>query len=309
MKAVVVENHNLVLRDVEKPVPTEDQVLIRIVAVSVNAYDYRSMQLGFIPKRRILGADIAGVVESVGTRISQFKISDEVFGDLSSCGSGGFAEYVAVPERFLASKPSGVSFEDAAAVPMASLTALQGLRLAKIKPGQKVLICGAGGGVGTFAVQLAKFFTTEVTAICGPNNVALISSLGAGRVIDYTKEDFAASGQQYDLILAVNGSRSLSTYQRSLAPGGNYVLLGGSYSQIFSSLVFGPLLSIGSKKMRFLAAKPDVKDLAFVIDLVQQGKIKPVIDKRYPLEETANAVRYLSEGHARGKVVINVLQK
>jgi NADPH:quinone reductase-like Zn-dependent oxidoreductase len=312
MKAIVFEKklpEQLVYREIEKPVPNVDEVLVKIVAVSINAADYRSMGLGSIPKRKIFGADIAGRVETVGNNIQKFKVGDEVFGDLSSYGFGGFADYVTAPENLLALKPAGVSFTDAAAVPMAALTALQGLRnLGKIKPGQKVLIHGAGGGVGTFAVQLAKYFGAEVTAVCGPKTVDLIRSLGADNIIDYSKEDFSTSGLLYDLVLVINGNNSLSTYRRVMAPKGNLVMVGGGLSQIFNIMLFGWLFSLGKKKMRLLAAKASANDLEFIIQLVEEGKIKPIIDKTFPLDKTAEAVQYIRQGHARGKIVINVPQ-
>jgi NADPH:quinone reductase-like Zn-dependent oxidoreductase len=312
MKAIVYEKSSspdvLVFREVEKPIPNDHEVLVKIHAVSVNAADYRSMRMGIIPKRKIFGADIAGTIETVGKDIAKFKVGDEVFGDISGSGFGGFAEYVAVPENLLALKPAGVSFEDAAAVPMASLTALQALRdKGNIQPGQKVLIYGAGGGVGTFAVQLAKTFGADVTAVCSSKNAALVQSLGADRVIDYTQEDVFKSGRRFDLIIAVNGNRPLSVYKRALTPTGIFVMVGGALSQVVKTLLFGTLMSFGNQKMRFLAAKPSTKDLEFIIKLVEEGKIKPVIDRRYPLHETAEAVRYLSEGHARGKVVISII--
>ncbi|MAT45640.1 MAG: alcohol dehydrogenase [Anaerolineaceae bacterium] len=310
MKAVVFDKklpEHLANREVEKPVPNADEVLVKVVTVSINAADYRSMRMGSIPKRKIFGSDIAGRVEAVGKNIQKFKVGDEVFGDLSSYGFGGFAEYVTAPENLLALKPAGVSFTEAAAVPMAALTALQGLRnLGKIKPGQKVLIHGAGGGVGTFAVQLAKYFGTEVTAVCGPHNVDLIRSLGADYVIDYSKEDFSIGGPLYDLVLVVNGNNSLSTYRRVMAPKGKLVMLGGGLSQIFNIMLFGWLHSLGGKKMRLLAAKASGEDLEFIIQLVEEGKIKPIINKTFPLDKTAEAVQYISQGHARGKIVINV---
>jgi 2-desacetyl-2-hydroxyethyl bacteriochlorophyllide A dehydrogenase len=313
MKAVVYEKSSapniLIVCDVEKPIPNDNEVLIKIVAVSINAADYRSMRMGIIPKRKIFGADIAGRVEAAGKKAEKFKVGDEVFGDLSGCGFGGFAEYVVAPESALALKPARVSFEDAAALPMAAVTALQALRdQGNIQPGQRVLICGAGGGVGTFAVQLAKYFGTEVTAVCSANNAELACSLGADYVIDYTKEDFAENGKHYDLVLAVNGNRPLSAYQRKLAPKGIYVLVGGALSQVVKTMVFGAFMSLGGKKMRFLAAKPDPKDLEFIIKLVEEGWVKPVIDRRYPLHQIAEAMRYLSQGHARGKVIISVVQ-
>jgi 2-desacetyl-2-hydroxyethyl bacteriochlorophyllide A dehydrogenase len=313
MKAVVFDKSNspvvLVIREVEKPVPNNNEVLVKIVAASINAADYRSMRMGIIPKRRIFGADISGQVEEVGKNINKFAIGDEVFGDISGCGFGGFAEYVAVPESVLALKPAGVSHEVAAALPMAALTALQALRdQGNIQPGQKVLVYGAGGGVGTFAVQLAKNFGAEVTAVCSPRNVELVRLLGANHVIDYNKEDFAEGGKQYDLILAINGNRPLTVYKRALAPRGIFVMVGGSLAQVVKTMLFGRFMSLGAKKMRFLAAKASTKDLEYIAKLVEDGKIKPVIDRRYPLAETAQAMQYLGEGHARGKVVIEVAQ-
>jgi NADPH:quinone reductase-like Zn-dependent oxidoreductase len=265
MKAVVYEKGNtsnvLVLREVEKPIPGDNEVLVKIVAVSVNAADYRSMKLGIIPKRKIFGSDIAGRVEAIGKNIRRFAIGDEVFGDIILYGFGGFAEYVAVPETPLVLKPAAVSFETAAAVPKSAVTALQGLRnQGNIQPGQKVLICGAGGGVGTFAVQLAKHFGAEVTAVCGEKNVRVIQSLGADHVSNYHESDFTKSGRQYDLILAVNGNHSLSTYRRLMAPKGIYVMVGGALPQVFKSMLFGGLLSIGSKKMHSFTEKPNAKD-------------------------------------------------
>ena len=314
MKAIVYEKHGvpdrLIFREMEKPVPNDNELLVKIFAVSVNASDYRSMKLGIIPKRKIFGSDIAGRVEAVGRNIRQFAAGDEVFGDIFACGLGGFAEYVAVPETPLALKPVGVSFEAASAVPMAAVTALQGLRnLGNTQPGQKVLICGAGGGVGTFAVQIAKYFGAEVTAICGTRNAELMRSLGADYVIDYTQEDSTKSGKRYDLVLAVNGCQSLSAYKHALNPKGTAVIVGGALTQVIKSMLFGPIMSLGGTKVCTLAAKPTTKDLEFIIKLVADGKIKPVIDRRYPLSETAKAVRYLSEGHAHGKVIINILKE
>ena len=311
MKAVVYNKKGvpdrLIYCDVEKPVPNDNEVLIKIVAASVNAADYRSMSMGIIPKRRIFGADIAGRVEAAGKNIRQFKPGDEVTGDLASYGFGGFAEYTVAPEKALVLKPAKLSFEDTAALPLAALTALQALRnKGNIRKGQKVLIAGSGGGVGTYAVQLAKYFGAEVTAVCSTKNVEQTISLGADYVIDYTKEDFTKNKECYDIILAVNGNRSLSAYRRILNPDGIYVMIGGALPQIFKSLIFGRLMSFGSRKMLSLAAKPNQEDLEFIVKLAEDGKIKPVIDRRYPLDKTAEAMSYLREGHASGKVVINV---
>jgi NADPH:quinone reductase-like Zn-dependent oxidoreductase len=313
MKAVVYDKRNspntLILRDIEKPIPGDNEVLIKIYAVSVNAADYRSMKMGIIPKGKIFGADITGRVEAVGNDIGRLAVGDEVFGDISAYGFGGFAEYVVAPEDALAIKPAIVSFEMAAAIPMSAVTALQALRdKGKVREGQKILICGAGGGVGTFAVQLAKYFGAEVTAVCGEKNVALIQSLGADCVIDYKQEDIAKSSKRFDLILAINGHHSLFTYKRLLAPKGIYVMVGGTLSQVFKSILFGALLSIGNKKMCSLAAKQSRRDLEFIIGLVTAGRVKPVIDRQYPLDRTAEAIGYLSSGHVRGKVIIEVTQ-
>jgi len=311
MKAIIYIKKGLpdklIYSDVEKPRPNDNEVLIKILAVSANAADYRSMRMGFIPKRKIFGADIAGKVESVGKNIQQFKPGDEVIGDLSDYGFGGFAEYAVAPEKALIQKPAKILFEEAAALPLAAITALQALRdKGNIQKGQNILIVGSSGGVGTFAVQLAKYFGSMVTAVCSTTNVEQTNTLSADYVIDYTKEDFTKSNRCYDLIIAVNGNRSLFAYKRTLNPNGIYVMVGGALWQIFKSILFGWLMSFGSKKMRFLAAKSNQMDLEFIVKLVENGKIKPVIDRRYSLDKTAEAMRYLGEGHARGKVIINV---
>ncbi len=324
MKAIVYEKYGspdiLELKEVEKPTPTGDEVLIKVHAASLNAYDWHSLRAdpflvrimggGFLkPKNKILGADIAGRVEAVGANVKQFQPSDEVFGDISDCGCGGFAEYVCASENALALKPASTTFEEAAAVPMAAGTALKGLRdNGQIQPGQKVLINGASGGVGTFAVQIAKSFGVEVTCVCSTRNLELVKSLGADKVIDYTQEDFTKSGQHYDLILAVNGYHSIFDYKRALSPKGIYVMTGGSMAQMFQAMLLGPWISMtGSKKMGSLGvAKPNNKDLVFMKELLEAGKVVPVIDRVYPLSEVAEAIRYLEKGHAKGKVVITV---
>ena len=311
MKAIVFNKKahpdKLVYCEIEKPIPGENEVLVKIIAVSVNAADYRSMKMGLIPKKKIFGADIAGIVESAGRNIQQFKPGDEVIGEIADHGFGGFAEYALAPEKLLVHKPSKISFEDAAALPMAALTALQALRdKGNIQKGHQVLVIGSGGGVGTFAVQLAKYFGATVTAVCSTKNVEQTKNLGADDVIDYTKENFIKRNSSYDIILAINGSYPLLACKRILNPKGTYVMIGGALSQIFKAIIFGWMMSLGPKKIRFLAAKPKQKDLEFIVTLASDGMIKPVIDKYYLLEKTAEAVRYLGEGHARGKVVINV---
>ena len=320
MKAIVYEKYGspdvLQLKEVEKPTLKDNEVLIKVHAASVNAADWhlltadifliRLMGGGLLkPKYTRLGADVAGRVEAVGGNVKQFQPGDEVFGEVSH---GGFAEYVCAPESRLALKPANLSFEEAAAVPMAALTALQGLRdEGQIHPGQKVLINGASGGVGTFAVQIAKSFGAEVTAVCSPRNLDQAFSIGADHVIDYTKEDFTQNGQQYDLILAANGYHSLSAYKRALTPRGIYVMAGGSMAQIFQAMLMGSWMSeTGGKKMGGVSAKIDQKDLGLIKELIEAGKVKPVIDKRYSLNEVPEALRYLGAGHARGKVVISV---
>jgi len=319
MKAIVYTKYGspdvLQFKDVEKLTPRDNEVLIKIHAASVNAYDWhfltadifliRLMGGGLLkPKDTRLGADIAGRVEAVGKNVKQFQPGDEVFGMVR----GGFAEYACALENALALKPSNLSFEEAAAVPMAAVTALQGLRdEGQIQAGQKVLINGASGGVGTFAVQIAKSFGAEVTAVCSTRNVDQARSLGADHVVDYTKEDFTQSGQQYDLILAANGYHPLSAYKRALTPKGIYVMAGGSMAQIFQAMLMGSWMSeTGGRKMGGVTAKRSKKDLAFLKELLEAGKVVPVIDRRYPLSEAAEALRYLGEGHARGKVVITV---
>lgn len=311
MKAVVFDKKfkpdNLSYQEVDKPVPKDNEILIKVVAVSVNAADYRSMKMGMIPKRRIFGADVAGRVESVGENISLFKVGDEVIGDLSSFGFGGFAQYAVAPEKALVQKPAKLTFEEAAALPMSAVTAIQALRdKGNIQKGQNVLIFGSAGGVGTFAIQLAKYYGAIVTAVCSTKNVEQSLLLGADYVIDYTKEDFTKNTRRYDLILAINGNRRLTEYKKALNTKGKYIMIGGSLSQIFKSLAFGWFMSLGSKKMCSLAAKSSKKDLEFIVNLTENGKIKPVIDRYYSLEKIADAIRYLSEGHARGKVIINV---
>lgn len=314
MKAIVYNKKSypdkLVYCDVDKPVPNDNDVLIKMHSVSLNAADYRSMKMGLIPKRKIFGADIAGRIESVGKNISLFKPGDEVMGDLASYGFGGLAEYVIAPERALIIKPDQVSFEEAATLPMAAMTALQALRdKGNIQKGHKVLIVGSAGGVGTFAVQLAKYFETEVTAVCSSKNIQQTLSLGANNVIDYTKENFTERDRRYEIILGINGNYPLLAYKKTLTPDGTYVMVGGSLSQIFKSLLFGWVLSFGSKKMKSLTAKANKTDLELLAKLLEKGIIKPVIDRRYSLDKTADAMDYLKQGHSTGKVVINIEPK
>ncbi len=323
MKAIVCEKYGppdvLKLAEVDKPAPRANEVLIKVRAASLNAFDWhmllpdpfmvRLMGGGLLkPKNRILGTDMAGRVEEVGGKTAQFKPGDEVYGDLARWGCGACAEYVCAPEQALAPKPGNMTFEQAAAAPMAALTALQGLRdKGHIQEGQKVLVNGASGGVGTFAVQIAKFFGAEVTAVCSTGNMDMARQLGADHVIDYTKEDFTQSGRQYDLILAANGFHPLADYKRALARGGMYVMTGGTMRQIFHAMLLAPWFSMtGGKKMGGITAHANQKDLIFMKERMEAGNVVPVIERAYPLAEVPEALRYLLAGHARGKVVIKV---
>ncbi len=321
MKAIVYTKYGppdvLKIEEVEKPTSQDNQVLIKVHAASINAGDYRVMRAkpfllrpmigGLLrPKNPRLGSDVAGRVEAVGENVKQFRPGDEVFG----CAKGSFAEYVLAREAYLALKPANRSFEEAAAVPVAALTALQGIRYAGgIRPGQKVLIQGASGGVGTFAVQLAKSFGAEVTAVCSTRNLDMARSIGADHVIDYTQEDFTRNRQCCDLIFAVNGYHSLSDYKRALSPQGIYVCAGGALPQFFQAMLLGSLMSRnGDKKMGSMGiAKVNQEDLVYLGELLEAGKIVPVIDRSYPLSEIAEAFRYVEEKHAQGKVIITVV--
>ncbi len=320
MKAIVSTKYGspdvLQFLDVAKPVPKDDEVLVKIHAASVNPADWhflrgkpypvRLMATGLLkPKHKILGADMAGRVEAAGRDVKRFQPGDDVFGGK---GVGGFAEYVCVPEDKLVKKPANLSFEQAAAVPIAAITALQGLRTkGKIQPGQNVLIDGASGGVGTFAVQIAKSFGADVTAVCSTGKMDTARSLGADHVIDYTREDFTRNGKRYDLIVAINAYHSILDYKRALGPQGIYVMAGGGGAQILQAMFLGPLISMtGSRKLGILMAKRTQDDLIFLKELLEAGTIVPVIDRQYPLSETAEALRYLEEKHAHGKVVIAV---
>jgi NADPH:quinone reductase-like Zn-dependent oxidoreductase len=333
MKAIVYTQHGppdvLRFQEVATPAPADHEVLIKLCAASVNPLD-RGVLAGVpafarlivslifrvrMPKpkvfgadsegrpERILGSDIAGRVEAIGRQVKEFQPGDEVFGGNLFAG-GGFAEYVCADEDKLALKPANISFEEAAAVPIAAVTALQGLRdKGRIERGHKVLVDGASGGVGTFAVQIAKAFGAEVTAVCSARNVDAARSIGADHVIDYTRENFTKSGQRYHLILGANAYHSFFDYRRALTPDGTFVWAGGKVS--LQALMLGPLLSLfGRKKTRTFLANLNRKDLVFLKDLLEAGKIVPVIDRRYPLRDTAEALRYLAEGHARGKIVL-----
>jgi NADPH:quinone reductase-like Zn-dependent oxidoreductase len=320
MKAIVRETYGppdvLDLEEVPLPPLRDGDVLVRVHAASANAGDWhllRGTPLPFRlvaglrrPKFKIIGTDVAGHVEAVGRNVTPFRSGDEVFGELSRCGFGAYAEFAAAPEKALALKPANLSFEEAATIPTAGCTALQGLRKGRIQRGQRVLINGASGGVGTFAVQIAKTFGTEVTAVCSTRNVDMMRSIGADHVLDYSKDDFAALGQRYDLILAANGNRSIWDYKRALSAHGSYVMSGGSNRQLAEALLFGPLLSMGRQKFGNLLVKPNQADLMVLKELCETGKVRPVIDRRFQLSEVPAAVRYVEDGHARGKVAITL---
>jgi NADPH:quinone reductase-like Zn-dependent oxidoreductase len=316
MKAFIWKKYGppetLRMAEVGKPVPDADEVLVKVLATSVNAADWHSMRgkplfsratLGLLrPKNRILGVDIAGQVEAVGSSVTQFTPGDEVYANLLDHGYGGFAEYISVPVDVMSLKPANLSFEEAAAVPMAAVTALHGLRHhGEIQPGQKVLINGASGGVGTFAVQIAKSCGPEVTGVTSTRNMDLVRSLGGDHVVDYTRTDFARSGLRYDLIFDTVGNRSVRDLRRALAEGGKAAVTG------FTSM--GKLMGVslrGGKDIAMVSAHATTKDLELLSELIEAGKVRPVIDRRYPFAEIPAAIAYMEQGHARGKVVVGV---
>ena len=326
MKAIVCTKYGssdvLQLQEVEKPAPKDDEVLIKIHAASINSRDWRMMRAnpffirlvpgGFLqPKNKILGADVSGWIEAVGSSVKQFKPGDEVFGYLpSATGRGTFAEYVCANENAITLKPANLTFEQAAAVPVAAMTALQGLRdKGNIQPGQKVLINGASGGVGTFAVQIAKAFGAEVTAVCSTRNLEMVRSIGADHVIDYTKEDFTRKGQRYDLILAANGYHPISDYLHVLNPEGSFVVAGGSMLQLIQAALLGRQTSkTGNRKTYVVTLVQSQRDLILMKELLESGKVVPVIDGCYPLSKTPDALWYFEKEHAKGKIVIAVEQ-
>lgn len=323
MKAFVYREYGtpdvLNLEEIKKTTPKDDEILIKVRAVSLNKADLYMLKgepfmLRFEsgiqkPKNIILGADVSGQVEEVGKNVKQFKVGDDVFADLASSGWGGLAEYVSAKENAFVHKPTNMSYQEAAAVPMAAVTALQSLRdKVKVQSGQKVLINGASGGVGTFALQIAKSFGAEVTAVCSTKNVEMARALGADHVIDYSKENFTENNQQYDLILATNGYHTLAEYKRVLTSKGVYVCSGGTLKQIFESILLGGLMTVGTeKKIMNLSAKPNQDDLNFVKKLIEDGKVKSVIEKIYPFEQTPDAFRHLENGHVSGKIVITLV--
>ena len=320
MKAIVYTNYGppevLQLKEVARPIPKDDEVLIKVQAVSVNRSDWEGLRgkplyarIGGLlkPRRQILGSDVAGRVEMAGRNVRRFQPGDEVFGDILP-RLGGFAEYVRARESALALKPASMTFEEAAAIPQAAVIALQGIRdKGRVQPGHKVLVNGAGGGAGTFAVQLAKLYGAEVTGVDNAGKLNFMRSLGADHVIDYTREDFTRDGKQYDLIFDVVAHRSIFAYKRALRSNGSYFLAGGSVATILQILLLGAWIrATTGKEIRILAVRPNTEDVDYMKELIEAGKVTLVIDKTYPLSEVPEAIGYVGEGDARGKVVITV---
>ena len=322
MKAIVLEKYGspdfFVLKKVEKPKPRDNEVLVKVFSVAINSWDWEiliaspfvnRLMAGLLkPKRiKILGCDIAGTVEAIGKNVKQFQPGDDVFGDLSGCGWGGLAEYVCARDNALVSKPASMSFEQAAAIPQAGLLALQALRYkGQVQSGQKVLFNGAGGGVGTLGMQIAKSFGAEVTGVDNTEKLDIMRSSGADHIIDYTQEDFTKNGQDYDRIIDVAATRSVFDYKRALSPDGIFVMVGGSSSLVYKLLFLGPWISMTeSKKMGLLLHKPN-KGLAYMKERFEAGKVIPVIDSCYPLNKTAEAFRYYGGGRVKGKIIITV---
>lgn len=325
MKAITFRQYGspdvLKYEDVPTPTPNDDEVLIKIHAASVNAADWHLLRadpfpvrfmMGLTkpkPKYLILGGDIAGTIEAVGKNVTDFKVGDEIFGDVFNDGLGAFAEYTCARAKMLVAKPKNLSFIEAAAIPLAAVTALYGLRdVAKVKPGHKVLINGAAGGVGTYAVQIAKALGAEVTAVSSTRNLEQSRELGADYVIDYTKENFTQGDNRYDVILSVNGYYPIRDFKRVLTPNGIYAMPGGGNKLLLEVMFLGPFHSLGSKKFKLVASSPNPDRLTDIKNLIESNKLRPVIEKTYPLAETANAIRHVETGHARGKVVIQVCQ-
>ncbi|MBX0329675.1 NAD(P)-dependent alcohol dehydrogenase [Oscillochloris sp. ZM17-4] len=320
MKAMVYHRYGppdvLTCADVPQPTPGDNEVLVRVHAAGVNAGDWHLLRGSpFLvrlmfglrrPKRPIIGSDVAGQIDAVGSKVTRLKPGDAVFGELSSSGFGAFAEYACAREEALVRKPDNLSFAEAAGVPLAALTALQGLRdVGQIQPGQKVLVNGASGGVGSFAVQLARSLGAEVTGVCSTSKVDMVRALGPDHVIDYTQEDVTRSGRQYDLILDAAAYRPFSDYQRALTPTGTYVLVGGATKRLLQVMIMGAMRSKkGGQQFKTFILQSKLTNLQFIKELVEAGKLKPAIDRCYPLEELPTALRQLEAGQARGKAVI-----
>jgi NADPH:quinone reductase-like Zn-dependent oxidoreductase len=322
MKAIIFDHYgppeDLTLQEIPAPEPQANEVLVSVRAAALNAADWHVMRADpflvrlmcgfFKPRRKRLGADVAGVVLAVGSGVTRFKAGDEVFGCLPLDAWGSYAEQVCAAQEILALKPAQASFDEAAAVPLAGLTALQALRdVGQLQAGQKVLINGASGGVGTFAVQIAKALGAEVTAVCSARNAEPARAMGADHVLDYATVDFTQQTQRYDVIVAANGYHPLAAYKRALTPQGRYAMVGGAGKQMAEAIFFGPWQSEkGGRRLGRVDMKSNQADMQFLAELLDAGKLKPVIDRRYSLAQVPQAIRYLEEGHARGKVVITV---
>ncbi|MBC8506630.1 MAG: NAD(P)-dependent alcohol dehydrogenase [Chloroflexi bacterium] len=324
MKAIVQTKYGsfdvLEYSEVQKPTPSDNEALVKVHAAAINFGNlflvggkpvFTRAESGWLKPHKILnpGSDVAGIVDAVGKNVTQFKPGDEIFADNLPGGYGTYSEYVCVPEKEMALKPTNITFEEAAAVPQAALVALQGLRnMGNIQAGQKVLITGASGGNGTFAVQIAKAFGAEVTAVCSTRNIELVRSLGADHVIDYTQEDFAQDGEKYALIMAMGGYRKLDDYMRALLPNGIFVWAGGDLKGLFQTMALGSWVSRGSNKtLTNLSHHASQDDLKYMAELIEAGKVKPVIDRCFPLEDASEAFQHYAAGHMRGKVVISVV--
>lgn len=320
MKAVVLERYgppeSLQIRDVALPTPGPDQVLVRVKAAAASATDAHLVRADpcvvrlamglFRPRYRIPGADIAGEVVHAGAKVDSLREGDSVFGTLSECGFGGFAEYAAAPESALARKPRTMSFEEAAAVPVSALAALQGLRdIGGVKAGDHVLIHGASGGVGSFAIQIAKSAGARVTAVCGTKNVELVRSLGADAIVDHQRDDLTQLADPADIVLDIVGNQPLAVLRRMLKPGGTYVMVGGPVKRMLLLFLLGRCLSVvWGRRFRFLLSRPRQADLLFLSRLIETGNLKVVIDRRFRLSQVADAIRYVESGHPAGKVVV-----
>lgn len=309
MKAIVLQKsrdiESLILTETIMPEYGSDEVLVKIAATSINAADYRSIKMGIVPKNRIYGADISGEVVAKGNNVTGLNTGDFVVADLASFGFGGFAEYVTAKEVAFVKKPEKVSFADAAATPMAGVTAYQAIkRYTTDLKNKRVLIVGASGGVGSFAVQLAKLFGANVAGVCSTNNIGLVKSLGADTVYDYTKKELHKTIDSFDIVLAIQGNNSIQFYKKLLNQNGMCVIVGGNLSQVFKGLLMGPLYSLGSKKCIALAAKPNREDLAYILQLISDGKLRPVIERIVQLQDIPAMVKYMSTGHAKGKIVM-----
>jgi NADPH:quinone reductase-like Zn-dependent oxidoreductase len=311
MKAMVYQKKSkpggFTLVELEKPMPKAHELVLAVRATSLNAADYRMLQMGIVPAKGILGADVSGDVVAVGTAVSQFKVGDAVVGDLSGSGFGGFAEYLAAPASVFAHKPATVSYQQGAALPLAGGTAWQAFKkLGGVQPGMRVLVVGSSGGVGNLAIQIAVAQGAVVSGYCSARNISQAQAAGAAMVYDYHQTRLGQIAERFDLILGVNGDYPLHSYKKLLAAHGSYITVGGSLKQIFKTILFGWLMSLGNRKIRFLSANANLADLAELLQLAAAGKVKVPIDHTFPLEQCAQAFAYLDQQHAQGKVVLTV---